>query len=601
MQSSFLLRLGALVTTVAIGGAGCGSNDEANGSGGAKNGELGDGIPSDGSRTGNLAFGDSGTPAACANRCSADLRSVVDCNDKVLTSCPAGQGCGANGTCVDACQSARDNKSSIGCDYYAMNPDGFLFYRGSCFAAFIVNTWNEPVSIGLEYEGQSLNAAASAYIPKGSGDALTYAPLPGGTLPPNEMAIVFLANFVTGSGQRNLCPAGVVPAVTKKDVAIYGTGRGHAFHITTSAPTVAYDIYPYGGASSFIPSATLLLPTSVWDTNYLAVAGYAGVIPDNSQMWPAIQAVVAAEDNTRISIRPTGTIHGGTNVGGGAAGHPVEYTLNKGEVLQISQLEELTGSPIQSNKPIGVWGGHYCMQIPAGVSACDTAHQQIPPVKALGHEYAAVRHKDRAAQAESSPWRIVGAVDGTLLSYEPKAPPGAPTSLAKGQFAEFSTPDAFVVKSQGASHPFYISGHMSGRFNPGTGGTGDPEFVNVIPPAQFLSSYVFFADPTYAETSLVLTRTKSKDGSFKDVTLDCLGTVSGWEPLGTQGRYEFARVDLQHLRKPVGGCDNGRHAMQSESPFGVTVWGFDIAASYAYPAGASVRAINDVVISAGLK
>jgi hypothetical protein len=36
--------------------------------------------------------------------------------------------------------------------------------------------------------------------------------------------------------------------------------------------------------------------------------------------------------------------------------------------------------------------------------------------------------------------------------------------------------------------------------------------------------------------------------------------------------------------------------MQSGSSFGLTVWGFDRFVSYAYPAGASVKPVNDVVV-----
>ena len=47
-------------------------------------------------------------------------------------------------------------------------------------------------------------------------------------------------------------------------------------------------------------------------------------------------------------------------------------------------------------------------------------HQQIPPVKALGHEYVAVRYRNRLSTLdEAPPWRIVGAVDGTTLTYDP--------------------------------------------------------------------------------------------------------------------------------------------------------------------------------------
>jgi hypothetical protein len=46
----------------------------------------------------------------------------------------------------------------------------------------------------------------------------------------------------------------------------------------------------------------------------------------------------------------------------------------------------------------------------------------------------------------------------------------------------------------------------------------------------------------------------------------------------------------------VGGCQNGVHTASSAQPFGLTVWGYDYYASYAYPAGMRVAPINDVVV-----
>src|SRR5262249_32646395 len=148
-----------------------------------------------------------------------------------------------------------------------------------------------------------------------------------------------------------------------------------------------------------------------------------------------------------------------------AKGTPQTYSLSKGQFLEIQQQEELTGSPIQSNKPIGVWGlmTGVTINVPPSQFTCcaDTSHQQIPPIHALGHEYAAFRyHKGVEGQNESPPWRTVGAVDGTPLSYEPAAPPGAPLSLALGQIVTFNAGDPFVVRSQDANHPFHLAGYM---------------------------------------------------------------------------------------------------------------------------------------------
>jgi len=76
------------------------------------------------------------------------------------------------------------------------------------------------------------------------------------------------------------------------------------------------------------------------------------------------------------------------------------YTLGKGQVLQFTQNAELNGSVITSDTPVGLWGGHTCMNVPNTMVACDAAHQQIPPVQAMGNRYAAVRYRNRFANIE---------------------------------------------------------------------------------------------------------------------------------------------------------------------------------------------------------
>jgi hypothetical protein len=125
---------------------------------------------------------------------------------------------------------------------------------------------------------------------------------------------------------------------------------------------------------------------------------------------------------------------------------------------------------------------------------------------------------------------------------------------------------------------------------------GDPETVNIIPPEQYLSYYLFATDPTYGNTSLVFVRQKGNDQLFHDVHLDCMDPVGGWMPAGLSGNYEVARVMIVQDGQGVGLCNNGVHTATSEVPFGLWVWGYDPYASYAYPAGMSVEPINQVVV-----
>ncbi|HEV7554491.1 MAG TPA: IgGFc-binding protein [Kofleriaceae bacterium] len=561
-----------------------------------------------GNRNGGSDDDGSNGDDGCPSTCSADLHDLLDCHGNVLMQCDADLGC-ASGMCVDPCIAAADNHISVGCDYWAVDPDSWLSTNGSCYAAYVANTWTQPVSISVERDGQSLAIDSFARIPSGSGQGITYAPLTNGMLMPNQVAILFLA-YTPGPlviVPNTPCPAGITPAYTTADAAVHGTGFGKAFHITTSAPVVAYDIYPYGGGTSAVTGATLLLPTSAWDTNYVAVDAYK--VSDLSSGGAPFVEIVGQQDSTSVSIRPTAAIVAGTGVAAAAAGSTATYTVNRGQVLQFTQNAELAGSPITSTAPIGVWGGSSCMNIPIDVRACDAAHQQIPPVRAMGNRYAAVRYRNRwPGMEESVPWHVVGGVDGTELTYAPATPAGAPTTVNLGQVVEFNAPGPFTVTSQDDMHPFYMSAHMTGcetYTSDQSDCRGDPEYVDIVPPDQYLSAYTFFTDPTYPETNLVLTRER-KGGQFADVNIDCVGTVTGWMPIDADDTIEYTRVDLVTGNfQSVGSCNNGLHVAGSTQPFGLVVWGWGSGAtglfqstyvSYAYPAGQAVKPINIVVI-----
>jgi hypothetical protein len=501
---------------------------------------------------------------------------------------------------ADPCKAAEVSKSSYGCDYWAIKTAQRPQADGACFAAFVANTWSKPIHLHVERDGLALPVGKFTGIPEGQGQSLTYKPYDEvAGLGVGEVAILFLSRKSLGGSTVVNCP---LPAAVDAETGVAGTGIGSGFHITTDYPVVAYQMVPYGGAQAYVTSASLLLPTSAWDDNYIAINAYKSAESDGITGGNPSLNVVAYKDSTQVTILPGAAIVGGPSVSPTPAGVPITYSLNAGQFLQITQPAELTGSPIQATEPVGVFGASACMDVPLGQSDCDSAQQQIPPVRALGSEYVGVRYRGRAGKDEAIPWRLVGAVDGTTLSWTPAPPPNAPKTLNQGQTFEITAAGPFVVKSQDDNHPFYLGAYMTGgsAFN----GEGDPDWVNVIPPPQYLNHYVLFTDPTYPETNLVLVRAPSKvDGHFADVSLSCAGgmqkTLSGWQKIGN---YEWTRVDLVTGNfTSVDGCSNGRQEIASDLPFGVTVWGWGATqqtqfVSYAYPAGAGFQPINQVVV-----
>jgi len=560
------------------------SGPTTSGSGGNGTGEGG---------SGGFSLAGSGGSTNCPTQCSTDLHAVIDCNDNLIEACSGLQGCDASlGTCGNACEASVNNKNSVGCQYYAT--DMANSNTASCFAAFVANTWDTPVHIEVVRSGQSLPVQNFTRIPQGTGTNVTYAPYdPVAGLPPGEVAILFLSGSAT-SGSSVLCP--ISPAVQgDASVGSTQTGIGESFEIRTDVPVVAYEINPYGGGSAAVTGASLLLPTSVWDVNYIGVNAYG------YDLYEPSMNIVAAEDNTTVTILPVGNIAGGGAVPACSTNTACNVTLNRGQNLQLSENDELTGSVISADKPVGLMAGHPCMRTPTGVAYCDHGEQMVPPVQALGTEYVGVMYRPRSG--EPAIWRVIGAVDGTQLTYSNDV--GGPATLQQGQIAEFITADPFVVTAQDDDHPFMLFTYMSGsqwsELND-KGGYGDVDFVISVPPDQYLNRYVFFADPTYPETNLVVVRRKDPSGNFRDVTLDCAGVLTGWQPVGD---YEWTRIDLVTGDfQGVNGCNTGRHEVESEGRFGLWVWGwgtpetssFTENVSYGYPGGMNVQPINDVVV-----
>jgi IgGFc binding protein len=544
---------------------------------------------------------DAGAEASgCLFQCTLDGRSVTNaCTGEIVETCADGLACGA-ARCQHPCAAAAADRSSNGCEFYFQMPRFSKRFPQSCFAAFIVNTTSKPADVKLEFQGQGIDISKALFATTEDGNVLSPQV---GPVEPGASAILFLQDREPGRPRDPMdslyyvgCPDFAVPGrVAESELG--GTGIASSFHLTSTMPVAISTMYPIGGARSYLSSATMLLPVPSWATQHIIINGWES----GGAGGPGAQ-ILASEDDTEVTILPKHDIQDGQTLTGGPAGVPVTYRLGKGQLLQVVQDEELTGSIVTSTKPTSVFGGHGCANIPNNAGACDILGQQLPAFEQWGSEYVAVGYRPRLGnEHEPMPYRIVAARDGTQLDYDPAIPPGAPTTLSAGESAIFNSGvgDAFVVRTQDVDHPIFLAAYMTGGdgdFITGRGGfgsIGDPEFVNVVPAGQYLNSYSFFADPTYSETSLVIVRAKAA-GEFKDVWLECAGTLGDFHPIGTRGEYEYRRVDLsrhyaQGERFGEKACKPGVQRMRSDGPFTATLWGWDAYASYAYPGGMAQR------------
>ena len=551
-----------------------------------------------GSREPDPDFGTEVDSGDCPIQCSIDGRAIVhSCTGDVVETCPPELACGG-ARCQEPCAAAAEDKSSNGCEFYFQQPP--TNEQNSCYAAFVVNTSTQPVELSLERDGKALDISNSVF--RTNPDDATLAPHTG-PIPPGESIVLFVADHDPeqpyGAGHNHVpCPVDAVPAYLSQ-FKVPRTELGASFHLTASQPVSMVTMYPFGGAASYISSASLLLPVGSWAKQHIAVGSWES---SGSVGNPTTQ-ILAAEDDTEVTILPTVDIGSGAGVEGTGTKLSATYRLARGQSLQFVQALELTGSIITSTKPTAIFSGHTCVNLPRSVGSCDVLSQQIPAFEQWGSEYVGVGYRPRLGnEHELMFYRIVAGRDGTRLDYDPTIPAGAPTELSAGETALFvhGTGDAFVVRTQDAEHPIYLAAYMTGWNGKifdvpvDVGGQGDPEFVNVVPAGQFLNSYSFYADPTYPETSLVVVRAKSR-GEFKDVWLECAGTaLPDFRPVGTRGDYEFTRVDLAKDFRPgqkFGSniCRTGLQRMKSEGPFTATLWGWGRAVSYAAPGGMAYR------------
>lgn len=325
--------------------------------------------------------------------------------------------------------------------------------------------------------------------------------------------------------------------------------------------------------------------------------------------------MIGTQDGTTITITPAVNVHKaekGTVPPAITAGtKSAAITVNAFDVLQISPQimdADLSGSLIEADKPIAVFGGHPCANVPTSQwFACDHVEEQILPLKAWGTDAVLGRYAARPNKTgtqDEPVWRIIAGADAMTVHFDPEVDGvGAEHTFAEqGEVLEFMSPiDHYASATfdnptdpEKPEAPFFAYQMMTGRYWAGQGADytwGDPMMLLAPPAGQYLNRYTFATDNVfnYRYDQIVLVR---KAGY--SITVDCLGEIPDTDFVQVGGsEWQVARVNID---KPngVGTCVDGPHSAESTAPFGISVVGIDLANSYGYPGGLGVRWINPV-------
>jgi hypothetical protein len=539
-------------------------------------------------------------PEYCADgACISCLPGDTRCEGDLVQLCdPAGAGwldyddCATkggglscfHGVCIDPCSDDFKFNTNMGCEYWAVDLDQ-TSEGGSD---------NSPFAIVVSNPGTT--ASTTVTLSKN-----------GAEIESREVAPQELHIF-------NLDPHNVDGTMQAQ----------RAYRIKATRPIIAYQFNPLENVGVFSNDASMLIPQNSLGTAY-RVLGW----PERTGELRAYVTIVGSEVDTQVTFTSTANTRSGGGVPALSPGGVFTTTLQPYEVLSIETNgteEDLTGSFIEASKPVAVFSGHECANVPYAsactggtcasapqwscsspndcpvVCCCDHLEEQLIPISAWGKTYIGARSYRR--NNEPDYWRVVASVDLTTVSVNPPVA-GIPTLMA-GEVYEFKAIDSFVLSANqpvlvgqflasehapdpyvgtcgagifpgfGActhnSEPCFSDSDCSDTLEIGDAGVGDPAFILSVPIEQLRDDYVFLAPNKYASDYLsIYAQTDTS------ITLDGQ-SIDGQDWKAISGDWRQLTLLVQ----------DGVHRMAGTAPFGVMVHGFDEYVSYGYPAGMNV-------------
>jgi hypothetical protein len=369
------------------------------------------------------------------------------------------------------------------------------------------------------------------------------------------------------SEEFDVLPGGLITVTVPDNAFIVGsnTVQDLGIHLSADNPISVYGL----NQRAFSSDAFLAIPVSAWTSDYL-VMSYS-----NSGVFVGSQfGVVSSSDNNLITITPTAAI------GSELAGVPYEVILNEGEVYQgrSGSVTDLTGTTVQSSSPVGVFGSHYCANVPTSTGFCDHLTEMLPPSNSFGQSFVTVPFADRE---NGDSFRVLASEDATNIEIN-----GAfEATLNRGEFFETILTTSSTIES---TAPVLLAQFMQGNEAVGPQFLGDPSMMIIPPREQFLGDYTV-STPASGFNSNYLNLVVDGNG-LETIALDGLLIPPGaFSPIpGTNFNSAQLEVEL------------GTYSLTCNTAFGVFVYGTNNEDSYAFPGGqvySDVIEANDLTLS----
>jgi hypothetical protein len=490
-------------------------------------------------------------------RCQTGSATQVEqCND-TGTAWELAEDCGGEstgkiciaGSCEFLCRLALEVKSTLGCDYWAVDldnarvPDGMGGYLDAQAAQWAVIVANAHPTF------------SSHVVVEGVEGMVDSADIRPGTLHVFELPI------------RHPYGTSKVPI---------------AWRIRSNIPVVAFQFNPLNNVDVFSNDASVLIPNTSLGSSYLVMS--------RAQDWdilPGAVTIIAthAPEPTNVFVKVAAKTQGGEGIDPMEAGQTLQLTMNQFDVLNLETAgvgEDLTGTEVIADQPVAVFGGGVASNVPsrpspdADVVCCaDHLEMQMFSEDTWGSRYVAAHFQQRGVEHDY--WRILAQADDThvvTLPHQITVP-----TLNRGQWFEFDSPEDFEIYSD---KPILVgqfmasSGMVDPNWRPGQPRIGDPALTLGVPQEQWRTDYVFLVPMNFAQDFVNIVKPASTQ-----VTVDGQKIPeSSFTPVG-QGTFEVFRMPLT----------DGSHTVSASDPVTITVYGYDRDVSYAYPGGLNLEPV----------
>ncbi len=551
-------------------------------------------------------------------RCNGDgthLDTIGRCDPEV------GQQC-VGGACVDACDHAAATRSYEGCDYWATDLDNAVVSdlgtaAAQQYAIVVSNPLELPATVTVTVNDAPFGMpphevqVAQTYLSRviGGGDLATI------ELPPRELDCSTDPRLNDGT---NSCLS------------------SNAYHVTSTAPIVAYQFNPLDNVGVFSNDASLLLPQSALGPEYM-VMGWPQTLANASD--PMVNAgidlrafltIVGTTEASHVNVTLTTPTVGAAGIPAGMPGDTLSFTTGPYDVINVetgSLNADFTGTQVISDQPVAVFSGSEASDVPSFTTfaqrdcCADHMEEQLFALNELGTEFIAVKTPLRTKYVEQAGYdvalldtepewfRVLGTAEDTAVTTN-LPPPDDGFTLQRGAYRTIKTDRDFTLISSkpvsfaqfpGSQQTTGIPSALPGGVRPPG---GDPSSMMVPPIQQWKSKYVFLVPDKYAFDFMLLGIAGDTKLSFDGEPLETALPRCEYQPVGIimNGmmpiQYTAIRCPLSNPNKddpnnPLYQND-GRHQIESlhGEPFSLMMWGWDSFVSYGYPGGTNLAVIN---------